>query len=151
MVRARTGFGLDVGQSDRLDPVAIRTLERVTLGLFAPLFFGSAGLVADLAGVAEPGAALVTAGLFAIAVVGKFVGAYAGGVVAGLSRWERFCLGAGLNARGAVEIVIAAIGLSLGILSPVLYTGVVLVAILTSIMAAPLLRWGLRRVPEDVE
>ena len=143
--------GLVVGQSDRLDQVAVRTLERVTLGLFAPLFFGSAGLVADLAGVVEPGAALVTAGLFAIAVVGKLAGAYAGGAVAGLSRWESFCLGAGLNARGAVEIVIAAIGLSLGILSPALYTGVVLVAILTSIMAAPLLRWGLRRVAEDIE
>lgn len=138
--------GLVVGGNDVLDPLALQTLEHVTLGLFAPLFFGSAGLAADVSGIVEPAAALAAIGMLAVAVVGKFAGAYLGAVVAGLDRWEGFCLGAGLNARGAVEIVVAAIGLSLGILSPVLYTAVVLVAILTSIVASPLLRWGLRHV-----
>lgn len=138
--------GLVVGRSDSLDPLALQTLERVTLGLFAPLFFGSAGLAADVSGIVQPSAALAALGMLVVAVVGKFAGAYLGAVVAGLDRWEGFCLGAGLNARGAVEIVVAAIGLSLGILSPILYTAVVLVAILTSIMASPLLRWGLQHV-----
>ena len=141
--------GLVVGQVPDLDPPAVRTLERVTLGLFAPLFFGTAGLRVDLAGVLAPGGLLVVAGMFAVAVVGKFAGAYLGARAAGLRPWEGFCLGAGLNARGAVEIVVAAIGLSTGILSPLLYAAVVLVAILTSVMATPLLRWGLGKLPED--
>ncbi|MGH7289194.1 MAG: universal stress protein, partial [Myxococcota bacterium] len=50
----------------------------------------------------------------------------------------------GLNARGAVEIVVATVGLSLGVLNPKSYALVVLMAIVTSMMAPPLLRWVLR-------
>ena len=57
---------------------------------------------------------------------------------------EGLALGIGLNARGAVEIVVATVGLSLGVLNPASYALVVLLAVITSMMAPPLLRLVLR-------
>ena len=54
-------------------------------------------------------------------------------------------MGLGLNARGAMELVIAAIGLSIGVLSQATYAIVVLIAILTTVMAAPTLRFSMDR------
>jgi nucleotide-binding universal stress UspA family protein len=55
-------------------------------------------------------------------------------------------MGAGMNARGAMEIIVATIGLSLGVLNQQMYSIIVMVAIVTSIMAPPLLRWTLSKV-----
>jgi len=80
----------------------------------------------------------------AIASASKGVGAYLGARLAGLPVREGLALGAGLNARGAVEIVVATVGLSLGVLNPSSYALVVLLAVTTSMMAPPLLRAVLR-------
>ncbi|MEH1951104.1 MAG: universal stress protein, partial [Nostoc sp.] len=63
-----------------------------------------------------------------------------------LSHWEGLAMGSGMNARGAMEIVVATIGLSLGVLNPQMYSIIVMVAIVTSLMAPPLLRWTLSKV-----
>src|SRR5581483_6447017 len=55
------------------------------------------------------------------------------------------------NARGAVEIIVAAIGLSLGILTPAMYSIVVVMAVVTSVLAPPLLRFTLKRLPIEPE
>ncbi|WP_326640595.1 cation:proton antiporter [Streptosporangium sp. NBC_01755] len=68
-----------------------------------------------------------------------------------LNRWEALALGAGLNARGVIEVVVAMVGLRLGILSVEVYTIVVLVAIVTSLMAPPILRWAMARVEQTTE
>lgn len=81
-----------------------------------------------------------------VACVGKFVGAYAGARVGGLSHWEDLAMGSGMNARGAMEIIVATIGSSLGVLNAQMYSIVVMVAIVTSLMAPPLLRWTLSKV-----
>jgi Kef-type K+ transport system membrane component KefB len=83
---------------------------------------------------------LWSAVVIAVASVGKFAGAYVGGRLARLPRAESFALGAGLNARGALEIVIVTVGLSLGILNTRSYTIVLIMAIATSMAAPPLLR-----------
>ena len=77
-------------------------------------------------------AALAVAG----ASASKFVGAIAGARLGALTGREGASLGIGLNARGALEIVIAALGLSLGVLNQTSYAVVVLMAMATS-MAAP--------------
>jgi nucleotide-binding universal stress UspA family protein len=82
--------------------------------------------------------------VIAAASLSKFAGAYLGGWYAGLPVRERLALGAGLNARGAVEIVVATVGLSLGILNASSYTVIVLMAMATSMAAPPLLRLALR-------
>jgi Kef-type K+ transport system membrane component KefB len=84
-----------------------------------------------------------------IAIVGKFAGAYAGARLSGLNRWEGLAIGAGMNSRGVVEVVVALTGLRLGVLNTATYTIVVLVAIVTSLMAPPLLRYTMARVESN--
>jgi Kef-type K+ transport system membrane component KefB len=132
----------------RLDGETERVFEMVTLGLFAPLFFATAGLQADLSGLLVPGTLLVTGLTLVVAVLGKFVGVAVGAAFTDLSRPETACLAVGLNARGAMEIVVAALGLSIGILTPTVYAVIVLVAIATSVMTPPLLRRALARLPD---
>lgn len=141
--------GLVFARSDGLAPAATKTFERVTLGLFAPLFFGVAGLRADLGLLADPTVTAIAAVTLLVATVGKLGGVFVAASWLGHRRLEAFGMGAGLNARGAIEIVIAAIGLELGILSGEMYTVILGVAVLTTAMAAPLLRVTIRRFPES--
>ena len=76
----------------------------------------------------------------AVAIVAKFVGAFVGAKLAGQSNRAATALGAGLNARGALEIVIASVGLSLGVFTETAYTVIVIVPLITSIFAAISLR-----------
>ncbi|WP_272944361.1 cation:proton antiporter domain-containing protein [Streptomyces sp. SS] len=76
----------------------------------------------------------------AVAIGAKFAGGYLGGRAGRLDRSEALAVGAGLNARGVVEIVLASVGLRIGVLTPASYSIVVLVAVVTSVMAPPILR-----------
>ncbi|RRJ31476.1 cation:proton antiporter domain-containing protein [Halocatena pleomorpha] len=132
--------GLLIGQVNRFDQSTRNTFETMTLSVFAPIFFAMAGLRVDLTTLTDPvlfGAGLIVLG---VATVGKFGGAFIGARAAGLSRWEGIAMGAGMNARGAIEIIVATIGLSIGVLSIQMYSIIVMVALVTSLTAPPLLR-----------
>lgn len=139
-------IGILVVQAPRYRHQVGHGLEMITNSLLAPIFFASAGLKVNLLRLADPevlGVGLIVLG---IACLGKFVGAYLGAWAAGVSHWERLALGSGMNARGAMEIVVATVGLGLGILTVEMYSIIVMVAIVTSLMAPPLLRWTLSKV-----
>ena len=113
-----------------------------------PVFFGTAGLSADLVVVfKDPHLLLLTLGLIAIATIGKFAGAFLGGELGGLSRREALALATGMNARGSTEVIVATIGLSMGALSQDLFTMIVTMAIVTTLAMPPTLRWALARLP----
>ena len=136
--------GIVLGRSRFHDPEVFGQLDGVTRSFFAPLFFATAGLRVDLGLLRDPevlGWGLV---VLAAASFSKAGGAYLGARLAGLPRREGLALGVGLNARGAVEIVVATVGLSIGVLNPSSYALVVLLAIVTSMMAPPLLRLVIR-------
>ncbi len=138
--------GILVGQVKRFDDPVRHAFELVTLGVFAPIFFAASGLRVNLAELADPSVLGVGLLVLAIAIFGKFAGAYVGAKMGRLGHWEALSLGAGMNARGAMEIIVATIGLSLGILTPQMYSIILMVAIVTSLMAPPILRWTLRHV-----
>ncbi|WEL27506.1 cation:proton antiporter [Haloferax volcanii] len=135
---------------NRLETETKRVFEMVTLGLFAPIFFATAGLRVDLSGLFTLDTLLVAGVTLAVAVLGKALGVVLGAIFTDLSRAEIVCLAIGLNARGAMELVVAALGLAIGILTPTIYAVVVLVAIVTSVMTPPLLRRALVHLPDDV-
>ncbi|HVP28806.1 MAG TPA: cation:proton antiporter [Myxococcota bacterium] len=146
--------GIVLGNSRFQEPEVFAQLRTVTLSLFAPLFFAMAGLRADLALLRDPQVLLWGAIVLGAASASKFVGAFLGARLAGLPAREGLALGAGLNARGAVEIVVATVGLSLAVLNPSSYTVVVLMAMATSMMAPPILRAvlsGWKGSPEERE
>jgi Kef-type K+ transport system membrane component KefB/nucleotide-binding universal stress UspA family protein len=115
-------------------------LETVTTAVFAPIFFATAGLRVDLGLLADSTVLLWAVVVLIVASVTKFVGSVVGARLAGLERREGIALGVGLNARGAMEVVIATVGVSLGVLTGASYTIVVLMAMVTSVMAPPVLR-----------
>lgn len=85
--------------------------------------------------------------LVLIASVGKFAGAFVGGALGGRTLRESTALACGMNARGSTEVVVASIGLSMGVLSQTLYTMIVAMAVITTLAMPPSLRWALRRLP----
>ncbi|GAA2336102.1 cation:proton antiporter [Dactylosporangium salmoneum] len=121
-------------------------LRTVTLSVLAPIFLATAGLRMDLTALADWRVLVAAVALLAIAILGKFAGAYLGARGSRLSHWEAIALGAGMNARGVVEVVVATTGLRLGVLNVATYTVIVLIAVVTSVMGPPILRRAMARV-----
>jgi len=139
--------GVLIGESPILSKHIDEQLRGMILAFFMPVFFGVAGLSADLTVLKDPQLALMALGLIAIASVGKFGGAFIGGKIGGLTQRESLALGCGMNARGSTEVIVATIGLSMGALSQNLFTMIVAMAVVTTMAMPPMLRWALRRVP----
>jgi Kef-type K+ transport system membrane component KefB/nucleotide-binding universal stress UspA family protein len=139
--------GILVGESPILTRHIEEQLRGLVVALFMPIFFSVAGLHADLTTLRDPTLFFLTISLILIATLGKFGGAFFGGALGGLSARECLALGCGMNARGATEVIVASIGLSMGALSQDLYTMIVAMAVLTTMVMPPTLRWALSRVP----
>ncbi|PJG51570.1 potassium transporter [Bradyrhizobium forestalis] len=143
--------GILVGES----PILTRQIDERLRGLissfFMPVFFGLAGLSADLSVLRDPNLLMLTGLLVVIASVGKFGGAFVGGTVGGLNARESLALASGMNARGSTEVIIATIGLSIGVLSQNLFTMIVTMAIVTTMAMPPMLRAALARLPMNEE
>jgi K+:H+ antiporter len=139
--------GVLVGESPILTKHIDEQLRGLIVAFFMPVFFGIAGLSADLTILRDPQLLLLALGLIAIASIGKFAGAFIGGEIGGLTRRESLALACGMNARGSTEVIVASIGLSMGALSQNLFTMIVAMAFVTTIAMPPMLRWGLSRVP----
>ena len=136
--------GILLGRSRFQHEGVLARIESLTMALFAPLFFATAGLRVDLSLLGEPEVLLWSVVVVLVASVAKFAGSFAGARVARLSFREGAALGAGLNARGAMEVVIATVGLGLGILNDAAFTVIVLMAMVTSMLAPPTLRLAVR-------
>jgi Kef-type K+ transport system membrane component KefB/nucleotide-binding universal stress UspA family protein len=139
--------GILIGESPILTREIGEQLGGLTSALFMPVFFGIAGLTADLTILRHPDFLMLTLGLILIASVGKFSGAFAGAYWGGLTRREALALGCAMNARGATEVIVASIGLSMGVLTQNLYTLIVTMAVITTMIMPPTLRFTLKRVP----
>lgn len=138
-----------------------KQMEKITLGFLAPIFFASIGMHLDVQAATEiPLFVLV---LLVAAIAGKFIGA---GLVARMARLdarESLAVGAAMNARGAVEIIIADIALRAGLFdhpTPVppsieyLFSAIVIIALVTTLMTPLVLRAllgapGSERSPDD--
>lgn len=132
--------GVILARSRFADHELIKPLETMTAAIFAPVFFATAGLRVDLGLLADWETMWWAAVVLAAASASKFFGSIIGAQMSNLPTREGAALGIGLNARGALEIVIATVGLSLGVLNDRSYTVIVLMAMATSMLAPPLLR-----------
>jgi Kef-type K+ transport system membrane component KefB/nucleotide-binding universal stress UspA family protein len=135
--------GVVLNQVPRLRKESVVRLESFTFAVLAPVFFGIVGLRVDLWAL---GGGRMLALVLAVACVGKLVGAWLGASWGGLRFWEAASIAVAMNARGAMGIVVATIGLSLGILTSQMFSIIVMVAIVTSFMAPVGLRLTMPRV-----
>jgi Kef-type K+ transport system membrane component KefB len=143
--------GILIGLPAETDQRKLAPLRTVVLAVLAPLFMATAGLRIDLTDLRHSTVAIAGAIILLVAILGKFAGAYLGGRLGHLRPWEAFAIGAGMNSRGVVEVIVAATGLRLGVLTTATYTIVVLVAVITSLMAPPLLRWAMAHIEQNEE
>ena len=117
----------------------IRSLDRINNLLFLPLFFVSSGLKTQIGLIQSPALLLVCLVIILVACVGK-IGAATCSVRLMGDQWrDALSLGVLMNTRGLVELIVLNIGLQLGILSPTLFAMLTVMAVVTTMMAAPLL------------
>ncbi|HEY8021957.1 MAG TPA: cation:proton antiporter [Thermoanaerobaculia bacterium] len=124
-------------------------LEDLVIVLFLPAFFAFTGLRTQIGLVQGAGQWLLCGVIVLVACLGKFGGSYAAARLTGLPWRKAAALGVLMNTRGLMELVVLNLGLDLKVLSPVLFTMLVLMAVVTTVMTAPILHiLGADRRPE---
>lgn len=123
-----------------------RLYDLVTV-FFVPIFFTFAGLQTNLGRLNTLEAWCIALAIFALAVAGKYIGCGLAARWYGFSRRESAIIATLMNTRGIIQLVVIDIGRQIGVVPPSLYTAMVLMAVLTTIMTTPLLL-ALRRGTE---
>lgn len=145
-------IGIVFTQMPRLPQFVHERIESMTMGIFAPMFFAIAGLKVNLGNLMQPKILGMAGIVILVATASKVIGTYLGARLIGrVNHWTALSFGAALNARGAMEIIVATIGLSSGILSTDFYSIIILLAITTTLCAPIALRFTLKNVPMNEE
>jgi Kef-type K+ transport system membrane component KefB/nucleotide-binding universal stress UspA family protein len=137
--------GLTLARIRHQQPQVRDRLEMVTASFFAPVFFAVSGLRVDLTALADPATALWTVAAIVLAVAAKIGGTMLSGRMVGTDSRTTLALGAGLSPLGVMGVVVAIIGLNLGVINEAAYTVLLLAAVVTSVTAPVLLRWAVGR------
>jgi len=124
---------------NRLIAAAMERIESLALTLLLPLFFVLTGLRTRIDLIAGRQAWSYAAAVIAIAILGKLAGAALAARASGMDWKNSVALGVLMNTRGLVELVVLNAGLELGVLSPALFTMMVVMALLTTFMTTPIL------------
>lgn len=130
-------IGVTVGESPRLRERTRQTIQQFVTNIFAPVFFASAALRVDFASNFVPWLCLT---VFAVATIAKLLGCTLGARWTGLSWREAFAVGFGLNARGAMEIILALLAREAGLIDDRIFVALVTMAIFTSLLAGPMMK-----------
>jgi Kef-type K+ transport system membrane component KefB len=133
--------GLMMPRATGIEESFVERVEPLTMTLLLPLFFAFTGLRTSVQLIDSAALWRDTLFILAVAVVGKGGGSMLAARVMGLKWRDAAGLGILLNTRGLIELVVLNIGLELGILSPVVFSMMVLMALVTTFMASPLVGW----------
>jgi Kef-type K+ transport system membrane component KefB len=116
-------------------------IEDISLVILLPLFFAFTGLKTQI-GLLNNGATWLVCGvIILVAIAGKFGGSLLAAKFTGQSWTDSFAIGTLMNTRGLVELIVLNIGYDLGVLSPTIFTMLVLMALVTTFMTCPALSW----------
>lgn len=113
--------------------------EDFVLTFLLPVFFAYSGLRTQIGLLNRPILWALCAVVVAVAIVGKYAGTYAAARISGIDKQEASALGWLMNTRGLTELIVLNIGLSLNVISPLLFTMLVIMALVTTFMTSPLL------------
>jgi Kef-type K+ transport system membrane component KefB len=114
-----------------------KTASGITMGFLAPIFFAAIGLEFRLGSLAN---GVSVAVILAVAFASKLIGGYLGSRLAGLDSKRAWIIGLGLNGRGIMELVIADLGLRTGFIDEALFSTLVLMGVITTMLTPVLLR-----------
>ena len=120
--------------------LAEKTAERIgpiTSALLLPVFFAYSGLNTKIGLLDTPFLWLVCGVVVAAAIAGKMLACYAAARLTGSNNADAFAIASLMNARGLMELILLNIGLAAGLISPLLFAVMVIMAIVTTLMATP--------------
>ena len=140
-------MGIAFGDSVHLHEKAREILHQFITNIFAPLFFVTLGLKVNF--IQNFDLTLVTMVLF-LAVFCKVMGASLGAYLGGLTKRESLAVGFGMNARGAMEIILGTLALDAGLIDEKMFVALVVMALITSLMSGPLMKRMLRHAPDKI-
>lgn len=123
----------------RFRNIFIEKVEDVSMVLFLPLFFVYTGLRTEITLLNDPGLWRITGLIIFTAIIGKFFGAMMASRFSGQSWKNSVTIGTLMNSRGLVELVVLNIGYDLGVLSSEIFAMLVIMALVTTFMTAPVL------------
>lgn len=129
--------GIAFGDSVQLKEQAREIIHQFVTNFFAPLFFVSIGLKVNFIENFDLQIVLI---VLILAYVGKVLGAFIGARIGGMSRNHSLAVGFGMNARGAMEIILGTLALNAGLISKPIFVALIIMALVTSITSAPLMR-----------
>jgi hypothetical protein len=115
-------------------------LDGVSVQLLLPVFFVIAGQGVNLKGLGRNDI-LPTIAILLVACIGKFVGGALAARVTGVPRRQAYAVGTLMNTRGLAELVILSVGRDAGVINDKMYTMLVIMAVVTTAMAGPLLKF----------
>ena len=129
--------GIAIGDSVQLHEKAREIIHQFITNFFAPLFFVSIGLKVNFI---ENFDAVIVLIVLVLAYVGKVVGATAGAYLGGMRNRNALAVSFGLNARGSMEIILGTLALNSGLISPKIFVALIVMALVTSLTSAPLMK-----------
>lgn len=135
-------FGVAIGDSRHLRLYTRSTLDQFISFIFAPIFFASIGLKVNFVTNFNLGLVLL---VLVIATIGKVFGSALGAKLVGISSRESWAIGFGLNARGAMEIILGLMALQVGLIGESLFVALVIMALVTSMMSGTCIEIALKR------
>lgn len=131
-------FGVCLPRDDTLLDTLVERLEHVAVLVLMPVFFALAGLNTSADAFAGMGLT-VMAVILAVAIFGKVLGGAAGARLGGMSWRDSFAVGALMNTRGLMELIVLKVGLDVGVIGKEIFTMLMLMAVITTLMTSPLL------------
>ncbi len=131
--------GVVMPQSTSFRKILIEKVEYISLSLFLPLFFVFTGLRTQIGLLNDVHLWLVCGAVIGVAILGKFGGSSLAARFVGQSWKESLSIGALMNTRGLMELIVLNIGYDLGVLSAEMFAMLVLMALLTTFMTGPIL------------
>jgi Kef-type K+ transport system membrane component KefB len=134
-------MGAAMPKNPRLVREIAQKTEDFVLIFLLPVFFAYSGLKTQVGLLNSPDLWLLCAAILGVAIVGKYFGTYYAARSCQLDRQEASALGWLMNTRGLTELIVLNIGLDLGVISPILFTMLVIMALVTTFMTSPLLEW----------
>jgi Kef-type K+ transport system membrane component KefB len=131
--------GVMLPKTDAFVEAITARFELVATTLLLPVFFAFTGLRTQIGLVSGAQMWFYCGLILVLAILGKLVGSAVAARVSGLNTRDSVALGVLMNTRGLMELVVLNLGLDLGIISPVLFSMLVVMALVTTVMTTPLL------------
>lgn len=134
-------FGAVFPKDNGLAHALASKLESVAVLLLLPLFFAFSGIRTHMGLVSGAQQWLIVAALIGLATLGKFGGSAVAARLSGMRWREASAIGVLMNTRGLMELIVLNVGMDLGVITPTMFTMLVIMALVTTFATTPILHW----------